>query len=237
VAALAKIQKDGLSLEVAFYTSDELPWDLRAWVFELVKSNMEAVYAEDWDDKEKREEIMDDKARFLVATDESGMPQAFVHFRFEIEQDVELCYVYDIQVNAPVQRRGVGKHLMLLVELIAKKNAMKGIMLTSFKNNDVSNSFYLQKLKYVIDPISPSYSNPMSADQYEYEIISKLWDKESQQRLQAQADDARSAWLEYDLEQKVIEKLAAEDKGKLGKTDALIAEGLLPQKDLSKKLR
>ena len=38
---------------------------------------------------------------------------------------------------------------------------MQGVMLTSFKNNPAATAFYLEKLKYTIDPISPSYVNPL----------------------------------------------------------------------------
>ena len=70
---------------------------------------------------------------------------------------------------------------MQLCELIARKNEMKGVMLTCFKNNPAAMGFYLEKashdashcctylaldrfarqLKYVVDPISPSYVNPL----------------------------------------------------------------------------
>ena len=67
VAALSKFERNGLSLEVAFFKGEDLPWETRAWCFDLLKQNMEALYAEDWDDKEKRDEIRDDAARFLIA--------------------------------------------------------------------------------------------------------------------------------------------------------------------------
>lgn len=58
---------------------------------------------------------------------------------------------------------------------------MKGVLLTSFKNNASSNGFFLQKLKgYTVSPISPSYSNPLSADEFTYEILAKLWDAEAE---------------------------------------------------------
>ena len=120
-----------------------------------------------------------------------------------------MLYVYEVQVVAEAQRKGVGKHLATLAELIAKKNAMKGVLLTSFKNNPASNDFFLRKLKgYAVSPISPSYANPLSAEEFTYEILAKLWDPEAEALLKARADEARQAWLESDLEEKVMEKLA-----------------------------
>jgi len=39
---------------------------------------MEELYAEDWDDEEKRGEITEEEARFIIATDKAtGLPKAF----------------------------------------------------------------------------------------------------------------------------------------------------------------
>jgi hypothetical protein len=38
---------------------------------------------------------------------------------------VQVLYVYEIQISSSLQRKGVGKFLMQLAELIAKKTGMK----------------------------------------------------------------------------------------------------------------
>lgn len=45
-----------------------------------------------WNDREKREEMMDSRAWYLVARDEEGNPVAFIHFRFDMEDDEEVLY-------------------------------------------------------------------------------------------------------------------------------------------------
>jgi len=216
--AFTKYERNGVAAQLEFYTSESIPDELRAWCFDLLKANMEETYAEDWSDREKRAELKDDEARFLVMKNkEDSEPLAFVHLRFVYEEEIEVLYVYEVQVSEALQRKGVGKFLMQLCELIARKNDMKGVMLTCFKNNPSALAFYLEKLKYVIDPISPSYVNPLAADEYTYEIISKIFCAESKKALKKRADEARAAWMEEELEEMVMKK--AEKMGKATEVD------------------
>lgn len=46
-----------------------------------------------WKDKEKREEMTEDKALYLIARDSfNNKPVAFTHFRFDMEFDEEVLY-------------------------------------------------------------------------------------------------------------------------------------------------
>ena len=40
---------------------------------------------------------------------QEGAPQAYVHFRWEEEEGVPVLYCYEIQLEAAVQRKGLGK--------------------------------------------------------------------------------------------------------------------------------
>lgn len=52
---------------------------------------------------------------------------------------------------------------------------MKGVMLTVQKQNKGALDFYLNKMKYIVDPISPSKSHPLAQpEDYDYEILSKV---------------------------------------------------------------
>eukprot|EP00245_Coleochaete_scutata_P000624 TRINITY_DN10729_c0_g1_i1.p1 TRINITY_DN10729_c0_g1~~TRINITY_DN10729_c0_g1_i1.p1 ORF type:complete len:295 (+),score=85.62 TRINITY_DN10729_c0_g1_i1:172-1056(+) len=96
----------------------------------------------------------------------------FVQFRFVVEEGVVVLYVYELQLEERVRGRGLGKYLMQLMELAAKKNGMKGVMLTVQKANPRAMDFYLKKLNYVILPISPSQSDPLESATYE--ILGKI---------------------------------------------------------------
>jgi len=146
-------------------------------MFELVKTNMRDMYLEagwGWDDGEKRRELLDDNARYIVAKDASGKQVAFAHFRFLLEGVHEVLYLYELQLEPEAQRKGLGRRIMQVLELIAGKNNMKWVMLTVFTANEPGMSFYTDKMKYVVDEISPSRSEVMKA--HSYEILSKCID-------------------------------------------------------------
>lgn len=45
-----------------------------------------------WKDREKREEMTDDRAWYLIAWENSSIPVAFSHFRFDVECGDEVLY-------------------------------------------------------------------------------------------------------------------------------------------------
>ena len=48
-----------------------------------------------WSDKQKHEEMTEDEAWYLIARNvSSNEPQAMVHFRFDMDDDVEVLYWY-----------------------------------------------------------------------------------------------------------------------------------------------
>ena len=70
---------------------------------------------------------------------------------------------------------GLGTYMMLLLEQIAVGGALNRIQLTCFKANEGAMNFYLNKLNYVIDDISPSkwvHLDPNNS-KVDYEILSK----------------------------------------------------------------
>jgi hypothetical protein len=50
--------------------------------------------------------------------EDSGPLVGFVHYRFVLEEDVPVLYVYELQLESCVQGKGLG---MFLMELIAQK--------------------------------------------------------------------------------------------------------------------
>lgn len=53
-----------------------------------------------------------------------------------------MLYCYELQVAATAQRRGLGKFLMVLLELIARREAMTHVVLTVFKVNAAALALY-----------------------------------------------------------------------------------------------
>ncbi len=80
-----------------------LPSDAQDWVVDLLTRNMQKMYEESewgWNAKNKRAEMLEEAAWYLVATEkESGDRMGFCHFRFDMDCDDEVLYVYEVQVR------------------------------------------------------------------------------------------------------------------------------------------
>ena len=151
----------------------------KTWMFDLVRDNMKEMYIDarwGWDDGEKKRELLDEAARYIIARDGSGTPVAFAHYRLMVEGYHEVLYVYELQLVEGARRKGLGKRFMQLLELVALRETMKWVMLTVFTGNEAGMAFYTDKMKYVIDEISPSRNDV--AREYTYEIMSKCMDPE-----------------------------------------------------------
>jgi N-alpha-acetyltransferase 40 len=101
---------------------------------------MERYYGPEWpaEEKVKRREMTVPEARYIFVRPlntkkpEDGIDNAglmdghdrfvgFVHYRFVVEEDVPVAYVYELQLESCAQGKGLGKFLMQLIELIARK--------------------------------------------------------------------------------------------------------------------
>ena len=87
---------------------------------------MEKPYGVEWstEEKAKRRAMVDPEARYIFVRDEKNRNNqilGFGHYRFTIEEDVPVTYVYELQLESSIQGKGVGKFLMQLIELIAHK--------------------------------------------------------------------------------------------------------------------
>jgi len=135
--------RNGLNLKIKF--SAKLNRADVNWAFNLSKHHMQKIYESSgygWDDDEKMKELTEQGARFLLIYDSSNVGDyqsklvGFVHFRFTVEGEVidqmvgEPClYVWDIQLDEKIQRQGVGRHLITLIELIARRERMSYVSL------------------------------------------------------------------------------------------------------------
>lgn len=180
---------------------------------------MEAPYGPEWptEEKIKRREMISEGARYIFVHEISnkdsnkvsklmgkrrtcncsGPTIGFVHYRFIMEEEVPVVYVYELQLEPRVQGKGLGKILMQLVELIACENKMGAVMLTVQRANSPAMDFYISKLRYSISAISPSRVDPLGV-QNSYEILCKTFDHEAQVILEAAQDtavDACDSWM------------------------------------------
>ena len=175
-AAFKKYNRNGLDIFIEFTSGATMDEDTKTRTYEVLKENMKQMYDKSgwgWNNRKKMKEHTDPDARFLIARNVEGEVIGFTHFRFLIEHNKEVLYIFELQVAINGRRCGLGRHMMQICELMARKNSMKFVMLTVFKNNLNAMSFYRNKMKYDIDDISPSECGDDDAD---YEILSKCVD-------------------------------------------------------------
>ncbi|XP_062030576.1 uncharacterized protein LOC133746404 [Rosa rugosa] len=203
--AFRHYQRNGLSACLESGRGDKLSSSLKHYIQNLLKANMEGPYGTEWpvEEKVKRRDMVASEARYIFvyeALDASaselltvseqerteagcvegrGSMLGFVHFRFVIEEDLPVLYVYELQLEPRVQGKGLGKFLMQLIELIARKNHMDAVVLTVQKANLVAMNFYTSKLRYVISTISPSKVDPWLGTQKSYEILCKSFSNDA----------------------------------------------------------
>merc|ERR1712060_620918 len=104
-------------------------------------------------------EMFDDRAWYLLAkstsSEDSGKLLAFAHFRFDMDYDDEVLYIYEIQLEDSVKRKGLGRFMMQLLELLSFKTDMRKIMLTCLRNDEPTQKFFKDTLKYGKDETCP----------------------------------------------------------------------------------
>jgi len=161
----------------------DLDNETKEWIVDLMERNMKELYVQSewgWNAGNKKAELMEDAAWYLLARDaDTKEPLAFSHFRFDMDHDDDVLYCYEIQLEESVRRKGLGKFMMKVLELMMMKCDLLKIMLTVFKHNDVASKFFKEVLKYEIDETCP-YDTVY--EQFDYEILSRFNQKEKKKR-------------------------------------------------------
>lgn len=163
--------RDDLRVRVSCVRATAASNDLREWAFDLVSQNMRELYEASqwgWSENAKRKELVHRDAWYLVARSEADdSPVGFIHFRFDMDDGMSVLYCYELQLESRVQRRGLGSHLMRLLDQLAAHFRMCKTVLTVFKSNTGALAFYQKALGYRIDETSPP------GDAADYVILSR----------------------------------------------------------------
>ncbi|KAG7597467.1 Acyl-CoA N-acyltransferase [Arabidopsis suecica] len=192
-----RYRRNDLSLYLESGRGDRLSSSVKQYIRNLLKTNMEGFYGSDWpiQAKVKRKEMSSADAHYIfvrelrfgkayetstrrACMEECNQIAGFVHYRFTLEEEIPVLYVYEIQLESWVQGKGLGEFLMQLIELIASKNRMSAIVLTVLTFNAFAMTFYMSKLGYRISSISPSKAN-LPTFSAKYEILCKTFDSEA----------------------------------------------------------
>ena len=165
--------KDGVSLKISCVHSSQLKPEQLEFITSLTEETMKNHYEKSengWNRKQKEKEFKHETARILLVENEADSKLvAFVHFRFELDdqQKNPVVYCYEIQMPVEWQNRGLGRHLMSALYAIGERFKMFKVMITCFKHNESAIAFY-KKLGYIIDICSPSRCGD---DSKSYEIM------------------------------------------------------------------
>ncbi|GFY57434.1 n-alpha-acetyltransferase 40 [Trichonephila inaurata madagascariensis] len=151
-------KKHDLDLKVEYKSAPDLSSEDTKTIFDLLKINMESFYNKSdwgWEDNFKLEELTHKDARFLIVRDSTDKIVGFSHFRFDMESNYPILYCYELQIENAIQRKGIGKHLMSILTLIAYKFKLVKILLTVFKDNTAGLNFYRNSLHFGRDESCP----------------------------------------------------------------------------------
>lgn len=169
--AFRRFFKNGVDVTLSIKRVTDLDQTVKDWIYNLTEKNMKEKYENcswGWNDKKKYEELMDESAWYLISQLSNGKLLGFSHFRFDLDEGIEVLYCYELQLDNEIQRKGLGKFMMQILELIAFTNNMKKVVLTVLKNND--HGIFFKNINYIVDE-----SSPLDCDdeEYPYEILSK----------------------------------------------------------------
>lgn len=62
---------------------------------------------------------------------------------------------YELQLESSIQRQGIGRFLMSLVELFSWRCQLRRVVLTVFRSNTAAQRFYTRTLNYTLDDTDP----------------------------------------------------------------------------------
>ncbi|KAG1465781.1 hypothetical protein G6F46_000007 [Rhizopus delemar] len=174
-----------LDVTIDYYSGNDLPPHLRDWTFNLVKSNLYDMYnnsKEGWSDEGKKREMLAPEARYLIARSSADPNdlKGFLLFQMVQEETMDddvmanCAYCYEIQLTTDARNQGLGEFLMNLLSCIGSYWKMDKVMLTVFKANKDAFRFYVEKLGFKLDEISPGACLPKyKAKLFDYELLSK----------------------------------------------------------------
>ncbi|MFT7814657.1 N-alpha-acetyltransferase 40-like isoform X1 [Arapaima gigas] len=170
-----KYDRNGLNLKIECRRQPSLDPGTVEWAYELAKTNMVFFYTQigwEWKEKEKKEQMNDERAFYLLAYDANAVPVAFCLFRFNVEYGNEVISCYELQLERHVRRKGLGKFLMQILQLIANRMEMRKVMVSVFRQNSAAYRFFREALQFEVDVYSTSMFSSYGTSNI-FEILSR----------------------------------------------------------------
>lgn len=162
-----------VELKVTAISFNKVPEEYVDWAFGLVSKNMKTFYenAWGWDAEVKESEMYHEDSRFIIAFYKDH-PIGFIHFRMELEDGEASLFIYDIHVEDELQRNGLGKWLVQIVEFLGLKLGYDSILVSCLKENTAGRKFF-RKMNYTLHKQSPAIADPENEFNYHHELLCK----------------------------------------------------------------
>jgi GNAT superfamily N-acetyltransferase len=151
----ASFSRNGLQLSIEFKCGKVLDKRDASVCYDMVKAHMEEEYDRSgygWDDDDKWGEITSRESRLLLLRDETAPDRkvvGFVNFRLTLQGECwnamegQPClFLYDIQIAKDYRRKGVGKQLVCMLEMMAKRAKMSFVCALLTKTNEAAAIFF-----------------------------------------------------------------------------------------------
>jgi len=178
------LNKNGKTWNLSTQRITDLDKEEKKDIVDLLIHNMKTQYEKSswgWNEKSKKDEMMEKAAWYLLLKNEEGKIYGFSHFRYDMDCNEEVLYVYEIQIEENFQKEGLGTFMMKVLEMLAFKADMRKIMLTALKDNEPAMKFFKTNLKFETDVTNPvksvqwneKYKTTENVKQIDFEILSK----------------------------------------------------------------
>ncbi|XP_059612027.1 N-alpha-acetyltransferase 40 [Phlebotomus argentipes] len=163
--------RDDFRVRLRAWRKAEIPQKTLKWAIKLAERNVGPFYSScslGWQPKIKQADLNKHWARYLIAyTEDGGDPVAYCMFRFDMDHGRSVLYCYEAQLEESARRKGLGSHMMRILECAAAQWHMEKVVLTVLKNNPSGMNFF-RKIGYSTDETSPGREESAP-----YEILSK----------------------------------------------------------------
>ncbi|WIA28960.1 hypothetical protein OEZ86_011497 [Tetradesmus obliquus] len=171
--AFLSYNKNDVAATISFSHGSNLTQQQKDALWSLFETNMKDIYTADqqkWNPGAKKRELFHEDARYLLASDAEGQLLGYTHFRFELEDNLlsddelqlhrlgrhsSVVYCYELQLAPAMHRKGLGRRLMQMLELLALKFSMDMVLLTVQRSNSAAQAFY-ERLGYRQHPTCPA---------------------------------------------------------------------------------
>uniref|UniRef100_A0A1B0EX67 N-alpha-acetyltransferase 40 n=1 Tax=Phlebotomus papatasi TaxID=29031 RepID=A0A1B0EX67_PHLPP len=138
--------KDDFRVRLKSWRKADIPQKTLKWAIKLAERNVGPFYSTcslGWQPKIKQADMNKHWARYLVAyTEDTNIPVAYCMFRFDVDYERSVLYCYEAQLEENARRKGLGSHMMKILETAAAHWHMEKLVLTVLKNNPSAMDFF-----------------------------------------------------------------------------------------------